>query len=331
MVYLDIWIVSFLIHFMNTQQYFTTNQDYLEYANPYVNTDPKTIKVAYPINECTRTGHHMTASGASHGIYQCSAGGSVIIGPCKTNEAECLAKTIACDPNFPGVSWYSDFSRGESCQPDLRATTSINYMAITFYCGWTTDTRPNTCPSDDTLFFHRGITKFSTNICVDQGTGEYFMATCDSETGEIGIYDSASCNNKIGTYRQYTRSCDNYASPDPAFDSCNYFRRVTTCMVNGVNILAPTTKPSSAQTKDPSDSPSNDPTQIPTSQPRNIDTINNALCNNLADNIGLRYDESLSDCVGWCTNRYDCKMFNYFEYFKSVSDSRCYIFDTLCD
>eukprot|EP01083_Nonionella_stella_P119529 357373_1 len=24
-------------------------------------------------------------------------------------------------------------------------------------------------------------------------------------------------------------------------------------------------------------------------------------------------------------------MFNYFEYFKSVSDSRCYIFDTLCD
>eukprot|EP01083_Nonionella_stella_P005825 16818_1 len=180
-----------------------------------------------------------------------------------STEADCLAKTITCDTTFLGFS-ANDLSNGESCQPDLRATTSINYMTITFYCGWTTDTRPNTCPADDTMFFHRGIAKFSTNICVDQGNGEYFMATCDSETGEIGIYDGASCNNKIGTYRQYTRSCDNYASPDPAFDSCNYFRRVTTCMVNGVNILTPTTKPSSAQTKDPSDSPSNDPTQIPT-------------------------------------------------------------------
>eukprot|EP01084_Bolivina_argentea_P090061 162334_1 len=274
------YIVSFLLHSTHTQQYFANNQDYLQYLEPYISTATETIKVAYPINECTRTGNHMTDSGASHGIYQCSAGSTIIYGPCVTIDAQCLAKAISCDSSFPGVNaglYYTDFSSGESC-PDGQSTTSINYMTITFYCGTTTVSRPNNCPFDTGIFSPRGIAKFATNICVDQGDGDYFMATCNNETAEIGLYDSITCNNRKaegvipGVYRQYTRSCDNYAYPNPASDSCNYFRRVTECMVNGVNILLATTKPTAAPTRDPSLSPTDDPSVTPSVFPTLLPT-----------------------------------------------------------
>eukprot|EP01083_Nonionella_stella_P153268 492199_1 len=222
----------------------------------------------------------MTDSGASHGIYQCSAGSTIIYGPCVTIDAQCLAKAISCDSSFPGVNaglYYTDFSSGESC-PDGQSTTSINYMTITFYCGTTTNSRPNNCPFDTGIFSPRGIAKFATNICVDQGDGDYFMATCNNETAEIGLYDSITCNNRKaegvipGVYRQYTRSCDNYAYPNPASDSCNYFRRVTECMVNGVNILLATTKPTAAPTRDPSLSPTDDPSVTPSVFPTLLPT-----------------------------------------------------------
>eukprot|EP01083_Nonionella_stella_P021538 59717_1 len=275
------YIVSFLLHSTHTQQYFANNQDYLQYREPYTSTATETIKVAYPINECTRTGNHMTDGGASHGIYQCSSGGTIIYGPCVTTEAGCLAKAISCDNNFDGILagnlYYTDFSSGESC-PDGQSTTSINYMTITFYCGTTTNSRPNNCPFDTGIFSPRGIAKFATNICVDQGDGDYFMATCNNETAEIGLYDSITCNNRKaegvipGVYRQYTRSCDNYAYPNPASDSCNYFRRVTECMVNGVNILLATTKPTAAPTRDPSLSPTDDPSVTPSVFPTLLPT-----------------------------------------------------------
>eukprot|EP01083_Nonionella_stella_P275432 935373_1 len=79
--------------------------------------------------------------------------------------------------------------------------------------------------------------------------------------------------------------------------------------------------------------PSQMPTNLPTSQLEyNMKYINtNVSCDNLGDHAGIRYDESISKCMDWCTNRDDCEMFNYFEDFKQLNDSRCYIFDTLCD
>eukprot|EP01083_Nonionella_stella_P184199 667895_1 len=57
----------------------------------------------------------------------------------------------------------------------------------------------------------------------------------------------------------------------------------------------------------------------------------NLSCSNLHENMIITYDKELSECIELCTNRDGCVLFNYFENFKEINDSRCYIFDTLCD
>eukprot|EP01083_Nonionella_stella_P268064 905922_1 len=57
----------------------------------------------------------------------------------------------------------------------------------------------------------------------------------------------------------------------------------------------------------------------------------NVSCNNLYENMGIEYDKGISECMEWCDNTSDCEVFNYFEDFKQIDDSRCYLFDTLCD
>eukprot|EP01083_Nonionella_stella_P275916 937195_1 len=57
----------------------------------------------------------------------------------------------------------------------------------------------------------------------------------------------------------------------------------------------------------------------------------NFSCNNLHENVGLEYDKAISECITFCDNTDGCEMFNYFEDFKQINDSRCYIFDTSCD
>eukprot|EP01083_Nonionella_stella_P290096 987121_1 len=231
------YIVSFLIYSIHTQQDFITDQWYQQYANPYGDTIPEDIKVAYPINHCTKTGNHMTSPYSSINKYQCSYSGSVVYKCSSWFDNVCPSM---CDLTSTYYETSAAASPPEEVCSNGRDTTSTNYMTIAFYCGLTNDTRPNTCPSDTSMFFPRGIAKFATNICVAQPNGDYLMATCNNETAELGLYDSIACNNRKsggvipGVYRQYTRSCDNYAYPDPTVDSCNYFRRVTECMVNGV-------------------------------------------------------------------------------------------------
>eukprot|EP01083_Nonionella_stella_P130890 397379_1 len=82
----------------------------------------------------------------------------------------------------------------------------------------------------------------------------------------------------------------------------------------------------------PTDQPTTLPTSSPTTALHSIQSIDgNVSCTNLHENAGIQHDEQITECVEWCSDRDDCEMFNYFVDFKQNNDSRCYIFDTLCD
>eukprot|EP01083_Nonionella_stella_P007654 22024_1 len=58
----------------------------------------------------------------------------------------------------------------------------------------------------------------------------------------------------------------------------------------------------------------------------------NAVCSNLVDNYDLQYHTSLQECISICENMGDlCSMINFYRYFKSGDDSRCYIFESMCN
>eukprot|EP01084_Bolivina_argentea_P096556 173586_1 len=54
-------------------------------------------------------------------------------------------------------------------------------------------------------------------------------------------------------------------------------------------------------------------------------------CSNLEQHIEMNYYISLSECINHCKIDNNCTMINYFKYFKTTTDSRCYMFDKLCD
>eukprot|EP01083_Nonionella_stella_P047443 126962_1 len=59
---------------------------------------------------------------------------------------------------------------------------------------------------------------------------------------------------------------------------------------------------------------------------------NQMRCDNLANNIDIQYDISKHDCVRTCQQMgLTCRMINYFTFLKTTNDSRCYIFDDVCD
>eukprot|EP01083_Nonionella_stella_P044016 118711_1 len=94
----------------------------------------------------------------------------------------------------------------------------------------------------------------------------------------------------------------------------------------------PSTQPTATPTHDPSHHPTEFPTDSPTTKLDSIKYMDgNVSCNNLHDNIGIKYDKGMLECIEWCDNTNDCEVLNYFEDFKQINDSRCYIFDTLCD
>eukprot|EP01083_Nonionella_stella_P281710 958677_1 len=83
-----------------------------------------------------------------------------------------------------------------------------------------------------------------------------------------------------------------------------------------------------------SEHPSQHPTLLPTSKSmfntmksmRNLST-----CSNLADHYTLMYEIRLKECVELCLTMGDsCRMMDFYYYYKSQHDSRCYIFDDIC-
>eukprot|EP01084_Bolivina_argentea_P047249 87047_1 len=112
--------------------------------------------------------------------------------------------------------------------------------------------------------------------------------------------------------------------------------------------MIPTSDPTTIPTMIPTHNPTADPTNNPTFQPTIYPTFNptpsptaviysmemrnGSLCNNLYDNIHIEYEVNLDECIRDCQAMDEnCRMVNFFHYFKSVNDSRCYIFDKVCD
>eukprot|EP01083_Nonionella_stella_P119530 357379_1 len=157
-----------------------------------------------------------------------------------------------------------------------------------------------------------------------------------SWVNEVDVIDTSSYSISVDSYTDNIASLAAVHITDPD-QICCFGGGLASGWSDAVFCsLFPTTGPTRSPTNMPTTHPTFDPTQTPTSQPTTFEynmkyIDNNASCSNLGDHVGLHYDESLSECVDWCTNRYDCTMFNYFEDFKQVNDSRCYIFDTLCD
>eukprot|EP01083_Nonionella_stella_P262764 893189_1 len=110
------------------------------------------------------------------------------------------------------------------------------------------------------------------------------------------------------------------------------------------------TPPSFTPTSNPTQPPTLKPTQPPTITPTKPPTLTPTLaptkhvqsyelkfevglsCNDLTNNIDVQYGISKHECIAQC-QQMDilCKMVNYFTYFKTSNDSRCYLFDTLCE
>eukprot|EP01083_Nonionella_stella_P141472 435976_1 len=90
----------------------------------------------------------------------------------------------------------------------------------------------------------------------------------------------------------------------------------------------PTTAIPTAAPSMPTSSPVFAPTGKIESLLYSIHYINdrNTSCANLVDNIGFKYNITLTSCTNWCDSTVECTVFNYF-----VDISRCYMFDGSCD
>eukprot|EP01084_Bolivina_argentea_P158529 276132_1 len=135
-----------------------------------------------------------------------------------------------------------------------------------------------------------------------------------------------------GSPRLAAMICGGYNNPDnwmyPAL--CN---KIVTSDPTNSPTDSPTNYPTdSPTTSQPTLNPTHHPTAYPTSNPTypiyEPYTVNHYLCTNLVDNVGVFHGETFNQCIDECAN---CKMVNYFNYFKTNNDSRCYIFDKICN
>eukprot|EP01084_Bolivina_argentea_P175212 303468_1 len=146
-----------------------------------------------------------------------------------------------------------------------------------------------------------------------------------NETYEIRVLQSSAvdslCTHSFTTNAKVTLFCAIHPSTAPSETP------------TGLPTAAPTIAPTQTPTSKPTAAPTPQPTKKSQSILYEIQYINNknASCNNLVDNIGIEYDVTLTYCEDWCDNVINCKLFNYFDNFKAINHSRCYIFDHLCD
>eukprot|EP01083_Nonionella_stella_P223940 797555_1 len=93
----------------------------------------------------------------------------------------------------------------------------------------------------------------------------------------------------------------------------------------------PTINPSSAPTSLPSKQPTINPSSSPTQNLYDIRYKNGMHCHDLSNRIALEYAISHEQCIHNCQQRgTECRMINYFDFFKTRNDSRCYLFNDVC-
>eukprot|EP01083_Nonionella_stella_P222923 795024_1 len=89
--------------------------------------------------------------------------------------------------------------------------------------------------------------------------------------------------------------------------------------------VAPTDSPTVSPSFAPSGSPSIYPSNAPTGSPTYIYGLEYGSCLDLEEKIELQFDMTQSECINHCQSKTDCRMVNHYEYFKTASDSRCYL------
>eukprot|EP01083_Nonionella_stella_P103593 295931_1 len=94
--------------------------------------------------------------------------------------------------------------------------------------------------------------------------------------------------------------------------------------------VAPTDSPTVSPSFAPSGSPSIYPSNAPTGSPTYIYGFEYGSCLDLEEKIELQFDMTQSECINHCHSKTDCRMVNHYEYFKTASDARCYLFDKSC-
>eukprot|EP01083_Nonionella_stella_P081663 225080_1 len=103
--------------------------------------------------------------------------------------------------------------------------------------------------------------------------------------------------------------------------------------------LPPSQNPTLSTTKSPTMNPTTNPTANPTKMPTRSSSPNEmqsigygSYCDNLADSSDLIYEINLDECIDLCQHMTEsCRMINFYYYFKSKNDSRCYVFDDICE
>ena len=154
--------------YAQTASIYASDQEYYEFANPFPETSgaltTSFIKVAYPVNVCTKEGNQIYQS--NYQIYQCTGDGGILWGGCKKTDSTCSGPTDPSNPDFscnqelasfPKSSYAIDTSgsggpNGETC-PDNENSATINYMQINFHCSQLTDEQsPRDCPNDNAAF-----------------------------------------------------------------------------------------------------------------------------------------------------------------------------------
>eukprot|EP01083_Nonionella_stella_P047797 127941_1 len=170
--------------------------------------------------------------------------------------------------------------------------------------------------------------------------GTYITIYVNGEIDNVGTNPSlstapvASQDNYIGK--------SNHLGRNPFYGLIRNVRLFSTVLtqtniqlLSACDTLNPTAQPTNFPSNQPTKTTTNEPTPYPTKSPTTkvyleyIDAL--VSCNNLHQSVGIEYNKNLSECMECCGNRKDCAIFNYFEDFKQINDSRCYIFDTLCD
>eukprot|EP01083_Nonionella_stella_P269429 911582_1 len=105
--------------------------------------------------------------------------------------------------------------------------------------------------------------------------------------------------------------------------------------------LLPSVNPTAVPTNNPTNVPTNNPTLLPSMQPTSAPTSvayemkpipGHYICGDLSNSKYVVYNTTFTRCMNYhCWNDDDCVMINYIPNLKTLTDSRCYIFDTQCN
>ena len=165
--------------------------------------------------------------------------------------------------------------------------------------------------------------KITQNIYRDNDwTTVYFQ--CDNNPKTIGYTVQNRYNNAVFQSPFYNRGFNLPSYCDGSSNvriTIQQFRNNNFGSINMENMcLGGYTEPTTA------------PTMVTLSPTPNIpiQNVNDVTCKDLGLSYNIIYDDNYDECVYQCKIDSKCIMINYLKYFKTLDDSRCYMYDDIC-